>query len=57
MIGVDAAAATTIERSPALLEARAAVRDEISRRDRILVVALLGVAMALVGVVVFAGTP
>jgi putative ABC transport system permease protein len=56
MIGADAAASTSIERSPELLEARGAVRDETGRRDRMLVVALLVVAMGLVGVVVSAGT-
>jgi len=56
MIGTDATEATSIERSPALIEARAAVLDEVSRRDRVLVLALLGVAMALVSVVIFAGT-
>lgn len=56
MIGTDAAQTSSIERSPALLEARAAVQDEVSGRDRILVLALLGVAMVFVSVVVFAGT-
>lgn len=56
MIGAEARQTTSIERSPALLEARAAVRDEVSRRDRVVVLALLGVAMALVSMVVFAGT-
>jgi putative ABC transport system permease protein len=56
MVGAQAAQASTIERSPALLEARDAVRDEVTRRDRVLVVAVLSVAMALGCVVVFAGT-
>lgn len=56
MVGSDAAASITVERSPALLAAREAVRDEVTRRDRELVVALLVVAMALASAVVFAGT-
>ncbi len=56
MVGTDAARAISVERSPALLEAREAVRDEVTRRDRTLVLAVLGVAMSLACVVVFAGT-
>lgn len=56
LVGADAADATSIERSPALLEAREAVRNEVTRRDRTLVLALLGVAMLVAAVVVFAGT-
>lgn len=56
MIGTNAAQTTSIERSPALIEARAAVQDEVSRRDRVVVLALLGVAMVFVSVVIFAGT-
>jgi putative ABC transport system permease protein len=56
LVGSAAANAITIERSPALLQAREAVRDEITRRDRTLVLAILVVAMALACVVVFAGT-
>jgi putative ABC transport system permease protein len=56
MIGSEAARSTSIERSAALVAARAAVRDEVTQRDRILVLTLLAVAMAVVSVVVFAGT-
>ncbi len=56
LVGADASQATSIEQSTALLEAREAVRDEVTRRDRTLVLALLGVATALACVVVFAGT-
>lgn len=56
MLGTDAASASTVERSPALLAAREAVRDEVARRDRTLVLILLAVAMVLAGLVVFAGT-
>ncbi len=55
LVGRAAANAITIERSPALLQAREAVRDEVTRRDRTLVLAILAVAMALACVVVFAG--
>jgi putative ABC transport system permease protein len=56
LIGSDAAEVATVEGSPALVEARAAVRDEVARRDRLLVVAIMLVAMALACVVVFTGT-
>jgi len=56
LIGTTAANAITIERSPALLEARDAVRDEVTRRDRTLILAILAMSMALASVVVFAGT-
>lgn len=56
MIGNDASTAVTIERSPALLQARDAVADEVARQSRGLVVALLGGSMALAGTVVLAGT-
>lgn len=56
MVGSEAARATSVEHSSALLEARAAVQDEVARRDRLLVLASLGVAMALACAVVFAGT-
>ena len=56
MVGSDASATSTVERSPALLDAREAVREEIVQRDRLLMIALLGLAMTLASVVVFAGT-
>ncbi len=56
VLGPETSQATTVERSPALLQAREAVRDEVARRDRTLVLAILGAAMALASVVVFAGT-
>lgn len=56
LLGRDAATSVSIERSRALLEAREVVGDEVSRQDRILVIALLAVEVAIVGVVVFAGT-
>ncbi|MBI2762431.1 MAG: hypothetical protein HYX54_01555 [Chloroflexi bacterium] len=56
LVGSAAANAITIERSSVLLQAREAVKDEVARRDRTLVLAILAVAMALAGVVIFAGT-
>ena len=56
MVGTDAAQTISVERSAALLEARAAVLDEVRRRDRALALALLGAAMVLGCAVVFAGT-
>jgi putative ABC transport system permease protein len=46
----------TVERSPALLEARQAVQDEVASRDRQLVLLLLGAAMTIACLVVFAGS-
>lgn len=56
LIGTDAAAAVSVERSLALLAAREAVRDEVGRQDRVLILAILAAAMALACVVIFAGT-
>ena len=56
LIGDAAAAGSDLEGSPALLAAREAVRDEVGRRDRLLVLVLLAAAMVLACVVVFAGT-
>jgi putative ABC transport system permease protein len=56
LAGIDASDRTTVERGAALLAAREAVRDEVVQRDRLLVVALLAVAVAVGCVVVFAGT-
>lgn len=55
LVGADAASQSVIAGSPQLLAARAAVGDEISRRDRLLVLVLLGAAMILACLVVFAG--
>jgi putative ABC transport system permease protein len=54
LIGTEASDSYTIERSPALLAARDAVKDEVARRDRILVVAILAAGAAVVAVVVSA---
>jgi putative ABC transport system permease protein len=56
LIGSDAADAATVEGSSALVAARDAIRDEVARRDRVLVLALMVSAMGLACVVVFAGT-
>lgn len=56
MLGATTSQAVTVERSPALLQAREAVRDEVVRRDRTLLLALLVAAMAMASIVVFAGT-
>jgi putative ABC transport system permease protein len=56
MAGKEAATATTIERSPILLAARDAIRDEVTRRDRELVLGLLAGATAFCCLVVFAGS-
>jgi putative ABC transport system permease protein len=56
LVGMDAARLTSVERGAGLIAARQAVRDEVARRDRLLVAALLGVATAIACVVVFAGT-
>lgn len=56
LLGTDAAGRVTIEESEDLREARAAVRDEVVSRDRVLVVAILAVATALGAVVVLATT-
>lgn len=56
MLGSGAARGSTIERSPQLLSAREAVRDEVASRDRMLIVVLLAVTTLVAGVVIFAGT-
>ncbi len=56
LVGDDAAAFTTVQRGAGLLAAREAVRDEVTSRDRQLVVLLLAVAMGVACLVVFAGT-
>jgi len=56
MVGTDAAGGLTVDRSPELIAAREAVRDEVARRDRILILAILAVATVVAGIVVFAGT-
>lgn len=55
LVGAEAAAQSAIAGSAELLAARAAVSDEIVRRDRQLVLVLLGAAMILACFVVFAG--
>jgi putative ABC transport system permease protein len=56
VIGADPNAGTTIQRSSELLAAREAVRGEVIRRDRLLLVAVLLATSAISAFVVFAGT-
>lgn len=56
MAGLGTSTGVTVERSQSLLDARAAVSDEVARRDRELVVAILAAATALASIVVFTGT-
>jgi putative ABC transport system permease protein len=49
-------ASVTVQRSQSLLDARAAVADEVARRDRELVIVILAAATALACIVVFTGT-
>lgn len=56
MVGDDAALEASVQRSAALLEARDAVRDEVTRRDRELVVVFLAGSVTLSCAVVFSGT-
>jgi putative ABC transport system permease protein len=55
LMGADMEGTYSIERSPALLAARDAVRDEVTRRDRVFVVAILAAGALVVCVVVSAG--
>jgi putative ABC transport system permease protein len=56
LVGRDARPDIRIEASKQLVEARAAVRDELVARDRIVIVALLIVGTLVSSLVVFAGT-
>ncbi len=56
MAGLGTSGSATVERSQSLLDAREAVRDEVARRDRQLVVVILAAATALACIVVFTGT-
>jgi len=56
LIGGAIGDSVSIEWSPELLAARASVRDEVARRDRLLVLALLASAAILAGIVVFTWT-
>jgi MFS family permease len=56
MAGLGTSTGVTVERSQSLLDARAAVADEVARRDRESVLVILAAATALACVVVFTGT-
>jgi putative ABC transport system permease protein len=56
LLGSSAAASTTVQTSAALLSARAVVQDEVTQRDRFLILALLGAAMLMACAVIFAMT-
>jgi len=56
LLGSEAVGGVTIEESELLRDAQAAVRNEVVRRDRALIVAILGVATTLGGIVVLATT-
>jgi putative ABC transport system permease protein len=56
MAGLGTSTDVTVQRSQSLLDARAAVADEVARRDREMVVVILAAATALASIVVFTGT-
>lgn len=55
LIGTEAGAGVTIDRSPELLAAREAVQDQVAANDRLLVLVILAATVALAGVVVLFG--
>ncbi len=55
LLGAEAGSSSDIQASAALLAARSAVNDEVARRDRVVVLALLASGMVLASLVVLAG--
>jgi len=56
LVGSDATAVSTVTGSEALIAAREAIRNEVGRRDRLLVLVLMGAAMLAAAAVVSVGT-